>query len=55
MMVRLAMMIACAKGAEGIGGLMEALEESGNSRLISDFRAWLKQDFGTEIESNFGY
>ena len=55
MMVRLAMMISCAKGAEGIRSLMDALEESGNSQLISDFRAWVKQDFGTEIESNFGY
>ena len=51
MMVRLALMIACAKGAEVVGGILEALEESGNSQLVSDFR----QDFGNEIASNFGY
>ena len=49
MIVEYAMTKVCTKGADAIGGLMKALEISGNVQLISALRTWESENFATGI------
>ena len=51
MMVQFALKLASSKGADGVRGLLKALDESGNILLVAALRTWVKEDFGVETHA----